>query len=114
MELSNAILYHSVFKIFLDDKTVDLLEKMSDICYLLCLLRRSGVINFLSLFVSAALILCEIEALDKEYPAIMSENKDMVNFQRCRNFTRAIQHIQRYQSIPYHFHAIEVNLSPST
>ena len=58
---------------------------------------------------SAALILGEIEVLDEEYPSVLlPDRKDMVNFQRCRNFTRAIQHIQRYQSIPYHFHAIKV------
>ena len=55
-----------------------------------------------------ALILSEIEVLDKEYPINMPDKKDMVNFQRCRNFTRAIQHVQRYQSIPYQFHTIEV------
>lgn len=53
-------------------------------------------------------ILSELEAINKELPNFYQEKKELINFQRRKKFSKAIQHIQSYQSIPYNFHPIQV------
>lgn len=56
-------------------------------------------------------ILSELEVVDKEQPICYQNRPNMVNFQRRKIFSKAIQHIQTYQSTPYNLHAIGVSRS---
>ena len=46
--------------------------------------------------------------MDKEYPQYYKDNKELVNFQRRKVFSKVIQHVQGYQTIPYNLHSIGV------
>lgn len=58
----------------------------------------------------AGLILADVEAVDKDHPDFLPQMKGVVNFHKRRQFGRIIQQLQKYQSIPYNFHPIEVSI----
>lgn len=60
-------------------------------------------------FLPPDFILSEVEAMDKEHPNLHQERKDMINFQRRRKFSKAILHIQSYQSTPFNLRPIQVS-----
>lgn len=94
---------------------VVLLYKM--LCSLKCVLRLNRIIIIIGCMISdynalfSDLVLLGMEEVKRNHPDFLPDMKEVINFEKRREYAKLIQELQRYQAYPYNLNPIEVNIT---
>ena len=50
-----------------------------------------------------------MEEVKRNHPDFLPDTKEVINFEKRREYAKLIQELQRYQSYPFNLNPIEVN-----
>lgn len=56
------------------------------------------------------LVLLDMEEVKRNHPDFLPDMKEVINFEKRREYAKLIQELQRYQNYPYNLSPIEVNI----